>query len=267
MDVLDYKIHKDFVFEYSAPNISGAPDYHIHDGYEMIYLISGNLELFIKDQVYSVTPGNITVIPKEAIHKTRNTASEYKRVIWNFTDNAIDKAIMPNIQKLFSHRVYSPTDTKFINTLIKNFKKEKENNDIFSQKISICYLNILLVHLARNMDSYAVTDNKITNPTVERLIKYVNENYDAPVILKEVSKKFKLTPNYLSKLFFENTGLHFKEYLTSIRIRHAKEMLDNTNKSIKAVAYDCGFNDSNYFSTAFKETTGFSPAAYRKINN
>lgn len=267
MEVLDYKMHRDFVFEYSAPDISGAPDYHIHEGYEMLYLISGNLELFIKDEVYSVVPGNIILIPKEAIHKTRNTASKYERIIWNFTDNAIDEDIIEDIKKLFSHRVYAPADTKFINTLIKSFKNEKEKNDIFSRKLSIYYLNIMLAHLARNMDSYAVTDNKITNPIVERLIKYTNQNYSSPITLKDISKKFKLTPNYLSKLFCENTGLHFKEYLTSIRIRHAKDMLDNTNRSIKSIAYDCGFNDSNYFSAAFKETVGISPKVYRKNIN
>lgn len=267
MQALEYKMHKDFAFDYSAPNILGAPAFHIHEGYEMIYLISGSLELFIKDQVYSVAPSNITIIPKGAIHKTRNSASTYERIIWNFTDNAIDADIMPEIGKLFSHRVYAPTDTKFINTLIKNFKAEKGKNDIFSQKLSIYYLNILLIHLARNMDSYAVTDNKITNPTVERLIKYANQNYGSPVTLKDISKKFKLTPNYLSTLFYENTGIHFKEYLTNIRIRHAKDMLDNTDKSIKTVAYDCGFNDSNYFSTAFKEIVGVPPIAYRKNNS
>ena len=267
MEVLDYKMHKNFVFEYSAPDVSGAPDYHIHEGYEMLYLISGNLELFIKDQVYSVAPGNITLIPKESIHKTRNTASEYERVIWNFTDNAIDSEMLADIEQLFSHHVYAPTDTKFMNTLIKNFKSEKNSNDKYAQNISLHYLNILLAHLIRNMKNYAVTDNKITNPTIERLIKYTGENYCTPITLKDISKKFKLTPNYLSKLFYENTGLHFKEYLTSVRIRHAKDMLDNTDKSIKAIAYDCGFNDSNYFSTAFKEVVGISPASYRRNNS
>ena len=57
------------------------------------------------------------------------------------------------------------------------------------------------------------------------------------------------------------TGFGFKEYIINVRIKHACELLLNTNKSITTIAFECGFNDSNYFGDAFRRTK-----AYRLIS-
>jgi len=59
----------------------------------------------------------------------------------------------------------------------------------------------------------------------------------------------------------------FKEYLTGVRIKNARYMLENTDKPISCIAESCGFNDSNYFSVAFKNIMGISPKQYRKTFN
>ncbi len=110
----------------------------------------------------------------------------------------------------------------------------------------------MLLYLIRNKENIIVKGTNITNPAIDRLIRYVNQNYASPITLKEVSQTLHLTPNYISKLFVNNTGMGFKEYLTGVRIKNARDMLENTNKQISAVANDCGFTDSNYFSSAFK---------------
>lgn len=265
MEVVDYTMHKDFVFESKVIDVSGAPDYHIHEGYEMLYLISGNLNFFIGDKIFAVSPGNIMLIPKGAIHKSHNSASKYERVVWNFTDAAINADILPYINDLFVHQVYSP-DPKFMENIIHEFKHEWHNyyrKEEFALSFSKCYLNLLLLHLIRNKDKFTFRGTNITNPTIDRLIKYVNRNYSDAVTLKNLSQSLKLTPNYISKLFSENTGMGFKEYLTGVRIKNARDLLEGTNLPINTIAAKCGFDDSNYFSQAFKKVIGFSPKQYR----
>ena len=82
--------------------------------------------------------------------------------------------------------------------------------------------------------------------------------------LEDVAKKFNLSRSYLSKKFKSVTGFGFKEYIINVRIQHACELLLNTNKSITDIAFECGFNDSNYFGDAFRRTKGISPNKYRK---
>lgn len=266
MEVLDYSMNKDFVFESQVNDVSGAPDYHIHEGYEMLYLISGNLNFFIDDKIFAVSPGNIMLIPKGAIHKSHNSDSKYERVVWNFTENVIDKDILPMAEELFKHQVYSP-DLTFMQNIIKNFKTEwhyERKHEKLSPYFSKYYLNLLLLYLIRNKENIIVKGTNITNPSIDRLIRYVNQNYASPITLKEVSQTLHLTPNYISKLFVDNTGMGFKEYLTGVRIKNARDMLENTDKPIATVANDCGFTDSNYFSSAFKNVIGVPPKKYRQ---
>lgn len=266
MEVLDYKMHKDFAFESRAAHISGAPDYHIHEGYEMLYLISGKLNFFIDDKIFALSPGNIILSPKGAIHKSHNSASKYERVVWNFTDHVIDKAIQSMTESLFEHQVYAP-DKKFMQEIIAHFKTEKNNeykHEPFSLYFSKHYLNLLLLYLIRNKDKIMIQGTNITNPSVDRLIKYVNQNYSEPITLKDISHTIHLTPNYISKLFSENTGMGFKEYLTGVRIKNARDMLEESDMPISEIAGSCGFNDSNYFSIAFKTVIGTSPSRYRR---
>lgn len=267
MEVLDYKMNRDFVFESSVTDVSGAPDYHIHEGYEMLYLISGNLNFFIDDKIFAVAPGNIMMIPQEAIHKSYNSASKYERVVWNFTDHMIDKEILPLVRGLFKHQVYAP-DVKFMQEIIKQFRAEWHNehkHEPLSFYFSKQYLNLLLLYLIRHKDRFIVRGTNIANPSIDRLIKYINQNYKNPITLREFSQKLRLTPNYISKLFSENTGMGFKEYLTGVRIKNARDMLENTEEPISKIASECGFNDCNYFSTIFKNVIGLSPKRYRKM--
>ena len=56
-------------------------------------------------------------------------------------------------------------------------------------------------------------------------------------------------------------------YINDVRLSRAAEMLKNTDNKITYIAFLCGFEDSNYFSTAFKKKYGISPKIYRKQNS
>jgi len=66
-------------------------------------------------------------------------------------------------------------------------------------------------------------------------------------------------------VFKKEVGVNFIDYLTKERIDNAKYLIRNTNKSVKQISRDVGYNDSNYFSRVFKKHSGYSPSAYKKI--
>ncbi len=99
---------------------------------------------------------------------------------------------------------------------------------------------------------------------IDKILQYIRQHYDTNITIDLLCDKFGCSRSYVSHTFKEATGESFKEYLTDLRIRHAKRLLEITNLTVTEIAFSVGFNDSNYFSTVFLHSVGISPLAYRK---
>jgi len=96
--------------------------------------------------------------------------------------------------------------------------------------------------------------------------KLINERFNQDLNLDDVSRELHISPQYLSRLYKNETGENFIERLTSVRIEHAKKLLRLNRYSIKEVCYMSGYSDPNYFSKLFKKHVGKSPTDYQKLN-
>ncbi len=100
--------------------------------------------------------------------------------------------------------------------------------------------------------------------TVSRACKYIQENFQRELSLDDVSKEVNVSPYYFSKLFKEEVGENFIEYLTALRISNAKMLLKRPVISIREAGLQSGYADPNYFSRIFKKQTGMTPREYRE---
>ena len=82
---------------------------------------------------------------------------------------------------------------------------------------------------------------------------------------EEIASKLCLSYSSFRKTFKEYTGFSPARFINEVRMSKAKEMLTNTSMSIKEVAYHVGYNNHDYFFTAFKHMTGQTPAEYRNM--
>ena len=96
------------------------------------------------------------------------------------------------------------------------------------------------------------------------ILNYANGNFRSPTFsLKDVCRHFSISYSYASHLFAEFNALSFARYVRSIRIEAAKRYLEHTTLPIIFTSAECGFSDSNYFSSTFKKETGMTPSEYR----
>jgi two-component system response regulator YesN len=99
---------------------------------------------------------------------------------------------------------------------------------------------------------------------VNKAKQYIDENYMHELTLDDVSRVVNISSYYFSKVFKEETGENFIDYLTKLRIEAAKNLLKTTNKSMKEISSEVGYSDPNYFSRNFKKYTGKTPTDYQK---
>jgi two-component system, response regulator YesN len=122
--------------------------------------------------------------------------------------------------------------------------------------------------VSRVLISALLIRDQQTNKQYSGMIKqaklFINEHYrNAELGLNEMAARANLSPNYFSVLFSQENGQTFKEYLTEVRIRKAKELLRTTSLGATEISLQVGYSDPHYFSYVFKKNTGMSPTEFR----
>ena len=97
-----------------------------------------------------------------------------------------------------------------------------------------------------------------------RAIAYMKENYTRRITLQEVAQISGYSATYFSRIFAEEIGVSFKEYINELRIERSKTLLLNQDLTILEVGSAVGFSDQSYYCKMFKRATGVSPDVFRK---
>lgn len=98
---------------------------------------------------------------------------------------------------------------------------------------------------------------------IKHVKSYIEINIKKNITLVEISNYFNISSYYMSKLFKQEVGINFVEYVSNRKIDLSKEMLTHTNMRILNIALELGFNEPNYFSKVFKKSVGLTPTDYR----
>ncbi|MCR5508013.1 MAG: response regulator [Lachnospiraceae bacterium] len=179
-----------------------------------------------------------------------------------------------------------------IRSVLSSRYTKKDLNDIYLRHLMVILrgLNRKLGIRVTNEDIDRLTDlfedencdiEKITEQTVDELMErsvdvrinhnvlvvrrardYIRDHYSEQINLQIVADAIDISPGHLSKCFKNIEKKGFSEYLTSVRLEKAKELMRKADKSIQEIAYDVGFSDSNYFGKCFKKNEGITPKEY-----
>jgi len=95
--------------------------------------------------------------------------------------------------------------------------------------------------------------------------KYIQQHYDRPLRLEDVSDVVGFNATYFSTIFKKETGQTFVDYLGQIRVEKAKELLVSGDYSVMDICELVGYRDLKYFSRLFKKVAGISPSDYRRL--
>ena len=131
-----------------------------------------------------------------------------------------------------------------------------------STEASVAYAEEVLKRAIAIRDENAGSQNR---SVLKQAIDFIDGHYmDEEISLNRVAHAANVSANHFSALFSQNMGQTFIEYLTSLRMDKAKELLRCTSKRSSEIAGEVGYKDAHYFSYLFKKTQGMTPSEYRK---
>lgn len=151
---------------------------------------------------------------------------------------------------------------------MKEWGNPEENAQYFMERIlsgetreEVKYQLEKFVHaLVADSEEEVLTENGM----IMNVISYIRSHYQEDITLSEAARICRVTPEYLSKIFYKEMGINFSPFLQNFRISIAKRMLLTGKHRVYEVAEAVGFHDQKYFIKVFKKICGVTPSEYRK---
>ena len=239
------------------------PYAHYHDAYEIYILESGERTVTIGETEYTARKYDATLFAAQMTHKSRGNVPFSGICIHfttrflgaYFTDSAAEK-----LMKCFQYNVIRLDDEGFgyIKKAAAEFKQEAADNFLILANI----LNILC--RSGGAEDAAVIKKQSKKPRKSQLIiDYVNENYFYIKKVSDITERFSVSENYVFKIFREKYGVTPKQHINSLRIKNACHRLYYTERTVREIAVESGFESYERFYAVFKKIMNITPTEYR----
>lgn len=131
-------------------------------------------------------------------------------------------------------------------------KANEKNLDLISESV--------LLYTFSQMSPTSETNEQ---NLIGNILKYIESHFtDSTLSLTSTAEALGYTSKYISRIFKQNIGITFSEYLKNTRVQHATFLIEQGITSVKNVAFLSGYNDPFYFSNVFRQTVGITPSDY-----
>lgn len=253
---------------------------HAHGFDELVIILRGTAVHTVDDRRFPVKSGDVFVISGAHEHQYQdmhglalaNILFDSRALQMNQWDvRALSGfhalfALEPilRIQQKFNSRLQlSERQLNHANEIIHDLMREAEMHNPGYRIMAKGLFMQLTVFLSR------CYSNK---PSVESLdllrlgdaIAHIETCFAEKITLDDLARKAHLSKRQFQRIFTECIGRAPIDHLLHVRVQRAADLLRQTDRAITDIAFDCGFNDSNYFTRQFNKLIGKSPSAYRK---
>jgi AraC-like DNA-binding protein len=254
--------------------------WHFHSRYELILITSSSGIRFVGDNVSEFLPGDLVLVGPNLPHLWRNNPSYYK----DESDKDVRTIIIKFSKEFLGEHFFDVEAFSSINALLKDachgvsFGTETAN--AVSEKMIaltqtsgastfIGFLDILdQLSLSEGKQYLSSSDMSQMNIDKEnnlnKVIKYISDNYATNISLEDISSVACMTTNSFCRYFKRMTNKSFSHFLNEVRISNATRLLVQNDELISDVAYLVGYKSVNNFNKQFKRIVGKTPKAFRK---
>lgn len=250
---------------------------HYHKMIEIIYVVEGKIVASLNGRTYEANKGDLLFINSDEVHSFFSSQTVQYAVIqfepeMLYTTDVFDARIKSMFMRITVDASYARvfSEDKYTKKLVDNIILECEQRGAgFELAVKSDILKLFLM-LYRTWESefkknpdYNTNIQQTVN-IIDKVLDFVNCNYNTNITAKQAADHVGLSYNYFSKLFNSAMNINFSSYVNHVRISKAEHMIIATEKSITEIAMECGFCTTSYFIMKFKEKNNISPFGFRK---
>ncbi len=235
---------------------------HKHSFFELHMPLEGNAEYTLDD--INITLGTDTYIlfSPEITHKLNYASEDFSEFVFGFDILSPQKLLSDLSKKSYFKGEASP----YLYAAIDHMLKNAINAQIgFSDAISH-QLACLCIEIFQQITGQVTTvEGTITNDMrIDLAIKYIDDNISSPVSCDDVADCVHISLRHLNRLTEKALFMSVARLILSRKIRFAKKLMSDPEKSLLSIAEETGFSSQQQFSKAFKRIEGITPTQYKK---
>ena len=250
---------------------------HWHDEFEIIYVRSGFLTVSISGESYIGKTGDAFVVSPGNLHLMGSQTGTVDYYTFLFplkyisfrTDDMLDEKLLEPLNS--GHLMICPrvkdTAKELCEQLIEIYmaKKDESESKITTQvRTKIILLQFILEMWKKGF--VVENDTSGRNIVEKEMVSYIQQNFTGKISLREFGEQFHLSEKYISRYFKEHFHITLSQYVTYLRLEHAKKLLQDTDIPVTDVAMQSGYQNVSYFIRSFQKAYAVSPLKYRKNN-
>lgn len=246
---------------------------HIHPELEFLYILKGKVLYYTENSCFEINSGEIVFSNSNAAHYTKSIEdnTEYVCIYFKKPNKPFEstKYLSDFLHKgSCPYHVFKKSDddtsalTEILDTMAYEYKHSLDAREysLLSKKYE------LITFLYRN--KYLEEEKRLLNENIKPILpilKFIEENYQNPIKLEDISKIKNLHQNYVCRLFKRITNKTITDYITYVRICEATDLL-KSDIPLSEIAYKVGFSSQSYFNKVFKKYMFYTPLEYKKLN-
>ncbi|OZG70467.1 AraC family transcriptional regulator [Hahella sp. CCB-MM4] len=255
--------------------------WHYHKEYELHLITESSGKVFIGDYIGNFYPGNLILTGPNLPHNwvTLPVGDETypnRDKVLNFTEEWIQetKSVLPEISTLEELLKRARFGIQFHgkSTIRLAYKYFNEISETSGLKRLSTFLR-LMCELADTQEFQLLSSEKFltvrgekNQQRVNQALNYILASYNLDISLEEVADHLGMKPTYFSKFFRQATGRRFVEFVNSLRITRACDLLAHSELPITDICFDVGFTNISNFNRRFHALKGMTPSEYRKLS-
>lgn len=242
---------------------------HFHQEWELLWVLDTPLSITSSQKQYLIQPGELILFPPNCPHEFHKMDQPC-----TFLCLQISSRLFSSTSSLYTEDIrlanwLSEEDDRWLRKAIIDTARSCWNQETFSGLFCLGLCSIILHRVLTNVPSHAMSAEEAAtaeqrNARLKRLIQYVDDHYMHKIRLSDFARQEGLSVSYLSHFVKNTMNQTFQDYVNSVRFNCARKLIASSNESLVSICMESGFSDYRYFSQAFQETYGMSPAEYRR---